>query len=70
MREQRGETAANIEKLHAAIAANPAAGQEAIAHELGWNFPKFQYLFSTVRHEYVKEWRRKPQTNQGTLCTQ
>jgi hypothetical protein len=45
MKEQRGETAANIEKLHAAIAANPAAGQE--------------YLFSTVRSEYVKEWKRK-----------
>ena len=59
MRESRGNTPENIEKLHKVIADNPAIGVEGMAHELGWHVAKFQYLFGKVRHEYIKVWQRK-----------
>lgn len=56
-------TIKNIEKLHAAIAKEPHVGLDAIGRELGWSYRKTEVVFSLVRHEYRKEWIRKPESN-------
>lgn len=52
-------TQKNVELLHQAIAANPTITLDAIAREMHWELDKFKRVFKTVRHEYVKEWKRK-----------